>query len=161
MKLEIQLKDYLTFTKVPPKEVTKKFLELSGKELEKTIKKETPVDNGKLRKSWKSNVTENRVTVSNSREYAIYVEKGTGIFGPRRHRIFPVNAKALHWTSKSSKKVSASNGTSYTATSSNGIFAKNIRGQPARHMAEKGLEQYTTRVPVVFHHAVTKTLKKG
>lgn len=161
MKLQIRLNDYVSFTKVPPETVTKKFLEISSEELKNSVKGETPRDTGKLRQSWTSKKSSNRVTLTNSRNYAVFVEKGTGIFGPRRHRIFPVSAQVLHWTSKGkSTTYTASNGTSYTVSSSNGVFARSVQGRPASHMAERGLEKFTHKVPKCFHNAMKQTLKK-
>lgn len=145
MKLQIRLNDYVSFTKVPPETVTKKFLEISSEELKNAVVKETPVSpsGGKLRDSWKSRVSANRITLTNSRNYALFVEKGTGIFGPRRHRIFPVSAKVLHFTTETGE-----------------VFTTNVRGRPASHMAENGLEKFTHKVPKCFHNAMKQTLKK-
>lgn len=145
MKLEIRLQDQIKFTKIPPDTVIRKFLEISKEQLTKEVKRETPVGigGGKLRNSWTPRVSGHRLTLTNSRNYAVFVEKGTGIFGPRRHRIFPKSAKVLHFKSGGVD-----------------VFTTNVRGQPARHMAEKGLENFTYRIPNVFHNAVRQTIAK-
>jgi len=161
MKLQIRLEDHLTFTKIPPDAVIKQFLKISSEELLRTVRKETPVDNGPLRRSWTPKISGNRLTLTNSRNYAVFVEKGTGIYGPRGHRIFPKSASVLHWQGKGTTHTISNGSTSYTVSSSGqGIFARSVQGRPAKHMAERGLEQYTYKVPKLFHNAVTQTLKK-
>lgn len=143
MKLEIKLQDQVTFTKIPPDTVLRKFLEISQQQLTAEVKKVTPVDKGKLRGSWIGKLSRTRLTLTNSRNYAVFVEKGTGIFGPRGHRIFPKSAKVLHFKAGGAD-----------------VFTTNVRGQPARHMAEKGLHNFTYRIPNIFHNAVKQTIAK-
>jgi len=143
MKLEIRLQDQLKFTKIPPDTVIRKFLEISKEQLTTEVKRETPVDTGKLRNSWTPRVSNHRLTLTNSRNYAVFVEKGTGIFGPRGHRIFPKSAKVLHFKAGGAD-----------------VFTTNVRGQPARHMAEKGLHNFTYRIPNIFNNAVRQTIAK-
>lgn len=143
MKLEIRLQDQVKFTKIPPDTVIRKFLEISKEQLTTEVKRETPVDTGKLRNSWTPHISNHRLTLTNSRNYAVFVEKGTGIFGPRGHRIFPKSAKVLHFKAAGAD-----------------VFTTNVRGQPARHMAEKGLHNFTYRIPNIFHNAVRQTIAK-
>lgn len=143
MKLEVRLKDNLKLTKVPPDKVLKQFLWLSSEELTALVKKETPVDFGKLRGSWIPKLENTRLRLINSRNYAVFVEKGTGIFGPRGHRIFPKTAKVLHFTANGQE-----------------IFTTNVRGRPASHMAEKGLEKFRFKIPKLFNTAVKQTIAK-
>lgn len=61
------------------------------------------VDSGLLRATLYSElVTVNgqlRVRVGSRLHYALYVHEGTGIYGPKKTRIFPKKAKALVWKS--------------------------------------------------------------
>lgn len=145
MKIEIKLANEYKAFKGQPEKVTQTFLELSSEELTGKIKKETPVDYGKLRGSWTPKLTKNKLVVSNSRNYALFVEKGTGIFSSEgRHRIFPKNAKVLKATIKGETR-----------------FFTNSRGQPARHMAEKGFMEYRKKIPNLFRTSLVKNSKGG
>lgn len=145
MKIEIKLaEDYKAF-RGQPEEVTRKFLSLSSEELTTKIKDETPVDHGKLRGSWKPKQTSTQLVVENTRNYALFVEKGTGIFATDgRHRIFPKHAQAMHAKIKGEE-----------------VFFTNSRGQPGKHMAEKGFMQYRKRIPNLFRTAIVQHTKGG
>ena len=142
MKIEIKLQDHTKLSAQKNDEVIRRFLQISSEELTTTVKKETPVDYGKLRGSWIPKLQSKRLTLTNSRNYAVFVEKGTGIFGPRHHRIFPVSAKVLHFNAGGQE-----------------VFTTNVQGRPASHMAEKGLEKFRYKIPKIFNTAVHQTLK--
>lgn len=141
MKIEIKLdKEYQAFNG-QPEEVTQTFLELSAEELTGSIQDETPVDYGKLAGSWKPKLSKDKLVVSNSRNYAVFVEKGTGIFRTGgRHRIFPRRAKVLKADLKGGKT----------------IYFRHSKGQPGKHMAEKGFMNYRTKIPNLFKQAIVK-----
>lgn len=144
MKIEIRLADYKAFNGQPEK-VTQTFLSLSDEALTGDIKKETPVDYGKLKGSWKPKQSRDKLVVENTRNYALFVEKGTGIFSTEgRHRIFPKNAQAMHAKIKGED-----------------IFFTNSRGQPGRHMAEKGFMKYRKKIPNLFRQSIIKNSKGG
>ena len=127
-----------------PEKVVHSFLSLSSESLTGEIKKETPVDYGKLRGSWTPKISKNKLVVSNSRNYALFVEKGTGIFGQRRHRIFPKTAPAMR--AKIDGEIR---------------YFTNSRGQPGRHMTEKGLITYRKRIPQLFRTALIQNSRGG
>ena len=53
-------------------------------------------DSGGLKASWhRSYSDEDGFTVESGKNYAIYHQDGTGIYGPRKTRIVPVKARAL------------------------------------------------------------------
>lgn len=144
MKIELKLgKEYKPFNGQPQR-VVDDFLLLSKEVLTGEIQDETPVDNGDLQRSWKPTLTKNKLVVSNSRKYALFVEKGTGIFGPRRHRIFPQTAQVLHWNYYGEDR-----------------YATNVRGQPGRHMAEKGFMKYRKQIPNLFRTSIIRNSNKG
>jgi len=58
-----------------------------------------PVDTGFLKNSIRCEIVGDSIEIWMA-EYALYLEYGTGIFGPKGQRIYPKNAKALHWTDK-------------------------------------------------------------
>lgn len=54
-------------------------------------------DKGGLKSSWHyAGVSPDGFTVRSGKNYAVYHQGGTGIYGPRKARIKPVRAKALH-----------------------------------------------------------------
>ena len=57
----------------------------------------TPLrDSGGMANSWNlREATRERFVVANGKSYAIFHQRGTGIYGPRKKRIVPVNARAL------------------------------------------------------------------
>lgn len=140
MKIEIRLGDTIEAFRGQPERVTQTFLSLSSEELTGDIKKETPVDYGKLRGSWTPKLSRDKLVVENTRNYALFVEKGTGIFSSEgRHRIFPKNANVMHATIKGDD-----------------VFFANSRGQPARHMAEKGFMEYRKKIPNLFRQSIIR-----
>lgn len=144
MKIEIKLDDYKLFNNQPQK-VVDTFLDLSSEQLTTSIKKKTPVDYGKLRGSWTPKQSKNKLVVSNSRNYAVFVEKGTGIFATEgRHRIFPKSAQAMKATIDGEVR-----------------FFTNSRGQPGQHMAEKGFMEYRTKIPNLFKQSIMLNTKTG
>ena len=145
MKIEIKLGEQIEAFNGQPEQVVTTFLSLSSEELTGDIKKETPVYHGKLRGSWTPKQSKNKLVVENTRNYALFVEKGTGIFASEgRHRIFPKNGNVLHANIKGDD-----------------VFFTNSRGQPARHMAEKGFMTYRKKIPKLFKTAIIKHAKGG
>ena len=77
-----------------------------------------------LKRGWKKEISR----LSNSiriRHYsrvphAMYHEFGTGIFGPRKRRIYPIRAKCLRWVTPEGKVV----------------FARSVKGVPPRFIAK-------------------------
>lgn len=57
---------------------------------------------GVLVDAWSENGTTYTSTARSLAPYSIYVDQGTGIYGPRGDRIYPTNAKALtfYWTGR-------------------------------------------------------------
>lgn len=85
--------------------------------------------------------------------YTYFVERGTGLFGPRKHLIYPKKAKALRWVSFG--KVH---------------FAAYIMGQPGQFFIKKTDEEISgevfslsERLWVEHHQVVTthKVMRKG
>lgn len=145
MKIEIKLGEQIKAFNGQPEQVVTTFLSLSSEELTGDIKKETPVDHGKLRGSWTPKQSKNKLVVENTRNYALFVEKGTGIFASEgRHRIFPKNGNVMHANIKGDD-----------------VFFTNSRGQPARHMAEKGFMTYRKKIPKLFKTSIIKHAKGG
>lgn len=64
----------------------------SAKFMQDAVKRETPVDTGKLRRGWKAKVHAYTWSLENKVPYGFYVHEGT-----RAHIILPVRKKALWW----------------------------------------------------------------
>jgi hypothetical protein len=78
-----------------------KFRQLVGLNLVNELIRVAPVDTGFLRNNIKSRVVGNDVVISMP-EYWLYLEFGTGLYGPSKakYKIVPKNAKSLHWKEK-------------------------------------------------------------
>ena len=145
MKIEIRLGEEIEAFHGQPEKVVQTFLSLSSEDLTADIKKETPVDQGKLRGSWTPKLSKDKLVVENTRNSALFVEKGTGIFASNgSHRIFPKNSNVMHATIKGDD-----------------VFFTNSRGQPGRHMAEKGFMTYRKRIPKLFQTSIMRHSKGG
>lgn len=60
------------------------------------LEEETPVTSGEMKRAWNVFKEKDLVyVITNDTEYAEYVERGTGIFGPHKKRIYPKNARVL------------------------------------------------------------------
>lgn len=78
----------------------------------------------KLRRGWKRTRSDGKgFRVSPSAVYAKYHQEGTGIYGPKKRKIVPVNAKALRFTALG--KTKKGNRT---------IFRRSVKGCPKRMM---------------------------
>lgn len=72
-------------------------------------------DTGGLKASWfRKFVGADRFSVANAKTYAIYHQRGTGVFGPAHARIYPTRARALRLP--------------------NGMFRRSVAGSPPRKM---------------------------
>lgn len=82
------------------------------------------VDTGRFMDSINFYVEGDSVIVHDGVEYGIYLEFGTGIYGPMKRKITPKNKKALHWEK---------NGKDF--------FAKSVKGIKPYSPFLKGLER--------------------
>jgi hypothetical protein len=99
-----------------------------GEQVQKEARRLAPVDNGRLRNSIDLDVRRTpghiTATVGSPLEYAIYQERGTGIYAGRG-MIQPRRGKYLVFTPKGSSQP---------------VFARQVRGVPAVHYLEKALK---------------------
>ncbi|KZX17468.1 HK97 gp10 family phage protein [Methanobrevibacter filiformis] len=78
-----------------PRRITRRVITLSKNELIRNLKKATPRDTGRARGSWHADrSSHDHVKVSSSVHYMKYLDKGTGIYGPK-HR--PITIKGNPW----------------------------------------------------------------
>ena len=70
------------------------------------IRRFAPTDQGRLAGSFTlEHMDELAYRISSNVHYAMFVHEGTGIYGPKRHPIVPVNAKALKFFWKKTGRV--------------------------------------------------------
>jgi phage gpG-like protein len=83
-----------------------------------------PVDTGRLRSSITLQVKTDRIVIGTNVRYGLWVHEGTGIYGPRGARIYPVSGRYLVFTPKGETRP---------------VFARSVRGMPARPFLKKAL----------------------
>lgn len=121
------------------------FLLESKERLTNEIKERTPQDTGKLWRSWTPRLEGNtKLTVSNSANYAAYVETGTGLFGENPHTIFPQTANAMH-----------------AVINGEDVFFKSSQGMKGYHMAEEGFKEYKRQIPMIWERAFNRATQGG
>ncbi len=86
--------------------------------LHRKLVENSPVDTGRLRNSWTVEKQGTDWYVGTNLPYALYLELGTGIYGPKRRPIRPKRAKALHWVDRNTGK---------------DVFATQVKGIKPRH----------------------------
>lgn len=130
MKLEIKVEE-LKPLEPRFKKVAKRTVELTSLELQRNVKMLSPVDHGRLQGSWVVFQTgELQRTVKSSAKYAIFVNDGTGIYGPRKTPI----------THPSIGKMFA------FQVNGRMIFTRQIKGIKPRKFVEKSMEMTQSRV---------------
>jgi hypothetical protein len=100
-------------------------------------KRNVRVDEGTLRASLHQQVTvsadEVRGRVDTPLEYGLYLELGTGLFGPKKQVIRPVRAKALRFEVKGKKPVRGKGSRPV-------VFARYVRGVEGDRWLTRALE---------------------
>ena len=130
VKLEIKVEE-LKPLEPRFKKVAKRTVELTSLELQRNVKMLSPVDHGRLQGSWVVFQTgELQRTVKSSAKYAIFVNDGTGIYGPRKTPI----------THPSIGKMFA------FQVNGRMIFTRQIKGIKPRKFVEKSMEMTQSRV---------------
>lgn len=117
------------------KGAAKRTVELTSLDLQGNLKINSPVDHGRLQGSWVIFPTgELERTVKSSAKYAIFVNDGTGLYGPLRHKIRPKNGKFLAFTPNKGKFKGRL------------VVVPWTRGQKPQKFVEKSMEQTEKRV---------------
>ncbi len=105
-----------------------------GYRVEAEAKRRCPVDHGRLRASITTQLASGHssgvpfhVRIGTNVEYALYVEKGTGLYGPRHARIYPTRGKVMVFTPRK-----APGGAFVKRGDRVTVFARSTRGMPAR-----------------------------
>lgn len=122
--------------------VKQRFTKKCGNTLRSKVIKRTPVDHGQLRKSWDLTITEKEVILQNNKEYAMYVETGTGLYGPRKAPIFPKSAPFLQFEIDGEI-----------------IRCLSTKGMKGVHMAEKGVNDLEKELPNLLQQSITEVIQ--
>lgn len=118
------------------------FLQLSSESLTSEIKKKTPVDHGALRGSWTPRISKNQLSVKNTRNYAVWVEKGTGMFSENPHMITPKNSNVFH-----------------AEIGGQDVFFTQHKGMKGHHMAEEGVTSFKKQIPNIWRLAFIRATR--
>lgn len=130
MKLEIKVEE-LKPLEPRFKKVAKRTVELTSLELQRNLKMLSPVDHGRLQGSWVIFHTgELQRTVKSSAKYAIFVNDGTGIYGPRKTPITHPSIGKMFAFQVNGKM----------------IFTRQIKGIKPRKFVERSMEMTQSRV---------------
>jgi HK97 gp10 family phage protein len=105
-----------------------------GYRVEAEMKRRCPVDHGRLRGSLHTQLVSGHrsgvpfhVEVGTDVKYAIYVEKGTGLYGPKHARIYPQRGKVMVFTPRK-----GASGGLIPRGARNVVFARSTRGMKAQ-----------------------------
>lgn len=118
-------------------------VEDAGELLADEVRRRAPEDTGRLRDAiqasppepvsdgWRTEIAPGGLQPN----YAVWVNDGTGIYGPHATPIVPVHAKFLRFYWKKSGQVE---------------YRRSVRGQPGQHFFERGLEAAETELGPLF-----------
>ena len=105
------------------------------------VKKESPVDHGRLQGSWSIfSKKKKKKTVKSSAHYADYVNSGTGIYGPYKTPIVHPDI--------GEKFAFQANGRM--------VYTRMIKGIKPRRFVEKSMEKTEKRLPELVIHSINQ-----
>ncbi len=112
-------------------EAISKGVELATIDLWGNIRAEAPVDEGRLAGSWElTPVDDLEWRIGTNVLYALYVQEGTGVFGPGGSPIVPVSASVLRFETKGGEV----------------IFTRSVQGMPSNPYVDRAMEATSARV---------------
>ena len=132
VKVSIQM-DFSKYniTEEQSKKIITRTLDLTTADLISNLRKESPVDTGALQGSWMQFKTgEFTREVKSSKKYADYVDKGTGLYGPRKKLITPKKKGGVLFFKVGGEKV----------------FVKSSEGIKPRHFVRKSIRATKSRI---------------
>ena len=117
-------------------EIRREGLKLTALDMQRTVDKLSPIDEGLLHKWAITDKSDTSYTIHSPAKYVGFVNYGTG-----PHFIRPTKKKALHWDGK--------------------YFSKGhtVGGQRAQKFIERAIDQVTPRIDDHFKTAIAKVLK--
>lgn len=139
ISLDSKNKDYSKYDK----SITFRTIQLTANQLLRNLKIKTPVDKGRARGSWA--ITKMRfdsAEVKSSASYMKYLDKGTGIYGPKGQPITPTTKKVLKFVYKGKT-----------------VFAKQVKGIQPQKIVEKSIQATTPKIPEFVKQAINEVVK--
>lgn len=138
--------------KKQPAPLSSRFIKIQEKTLNYTssfllgeLKKFSPVDHGRLQGSWSIfDKTKESHTIKSSAHYADYVNRGTGLYGPFKQKIYPKNSNHLSFVYDGKK-----------------IAVPWVKGMKPRKFVEKSIENTDKRVDGFLIKAAIEVDKGG
>lgn len=131
---------------------TEQYLEMMARMVQAEAKRLVPRKTGNLGRSIiVGHVTKSTATVEATANYATWVEKGTGIYGPKKRPIVPRRASVLAWPTGGSTKVRLS-GRSRTRKGqklADMAFATSVRGRKATPFMEPAAKKVAAQPGLV------------
>lgn len=149
ISIDIDTSKY-NITEEQSKNILKKTLDLSTQELIRNLRKNSPKDTGRLRGSWMEFKTgEYTREVKSSTIYADYLDKGTGIYGPKGKPITPKKTGGvLRFTVPDAKVKGAENGV---------VFAKSVKGIKPRHFVRNSINETKNKINDIAIKAIMES----
>lgn len=115
------------------------------------ITEEGLVDKGRFRTSVTGRkVGQGQILISDGVTYGIYHEMGTGIFGPKGRPITPKKSQVLRFESVNFVRTGGR-----VQRQSNVVFAKSVKGVPAKAPFRKAMEEFEGDI----HQSIIATVK--
>ena len=144
VSVKLDLSHY-TISEEQTKSILTKTLDYTTQDLMANLRKNSPVDTGALQGSWMQ-FTKGELSreVKSSKIYADYLDKGTGLYGPKKKLITPKKKDGvLRFKSKGVFTHNAPNG----GKGKDGfVYAKSVEGIKPRHFVSKSISQTRNRV---------------
>ena len=134
------------------KEVRQRGLQLIALDMQRTVDKLSPIDEGVLHKWFIAEMSDSQATIKSPAKYVGFVNYGTSPYFLK-----PKNKKALHWTGRMNMSISGNN---ITITGSKGGFSKGhmMPGQRGQHFIEKAISNVNPRIDEHFKTAISEVL---
>lgn len=110
-----------------------KSVEFASIDLWGNIRAEAPVDEGRLAGSWELLAVDDlEFRIGTNVLYALMVQEGTGVFGPKGVPIVPVTASVLRFETRGGEV----------------IFARSVQGMEANPYVDRAMERTSARAGV-------------
>lgn len=116
------------------KDVSRRGLQLIALDMQRTVDKLSPIDEGVLHKWFIAEMSDTQAVIKSPAKYVGFVNYGTG---PIRVK----NAKALHWSKGGSE-----------------FFAKSTKGQKGQHFVERAITAVNPRLDDHMKTAISEVL---
>lgn len=120
------------------KKAQKRIIVLVSNELVRNLKMNTPVgETGFARNSWHIIYNNNGSSVKSDVRYILYIDQGTGIYGPKHELIKPENSKVLRFKWFKSGVIPSKDGYYYF---------KHVKGIKPKYILKNGINKTKTRI---------------